>query len=301
MGVRGVDLSEHQSALDVESVLRANDVGFALIRTNYGANHDDQWFQSHADAAERAGALVVPYVYILASDILGSIDDAVRVAGGRYESIVVDWEAGSGGGAELRRAHELLWERGLNTPVVYDPKWYWESVGSPDLSWMQGRVRGHWKSWYPDNTPRSFDDALGRVPTTVWNDNRGGIPTVIVQFTSTGRLNGYGGNLDLNYFPGSRAELATLLGGDDEMNWETFKEFQERYEFFLGRPDGNDATWEQGPSRKETFKILLDAAKKVSAPAPVQLTPEDRAEIVKEIRAGLADEVANLLAARLKE
>lgn len=215
MGVRGIDISEHQRLMDVERVVRANDVGFVFVRTNYGAHHDDLYFHQHADAAERAGAIVVPYVYILASDIRGSIADFARIVGTRYRNAIVDWEHGSGGGAELREAHELLWELGYDTPVVYDPKWYWESVGSPDVSWMRGRVKGHWKSWYPDNQPRTFADALARVPTYVWDDNRGGIPTVIVQFTGTGRLDGYGDNLDLNYFPGSRAELAALLGGDD--------------------------------------------------------------------------------------
>lgn len=225
MGIRGIDISEHQRTMDVERVVRENGIDFAFIRTNYGANHDDAWFHSHADAAERGGAIVVPYVYILASNIRGSIDDCVRIINGRYSSAIVDWEHDSGGGRELRDAHELLWERGFSTPVVYDPKWYWESVGSPDLSWMQGKVSGHWKSWYADNTPRSFDDALSRVPGYVWDDNRGGIPTVIVQFSGTGRLSGYGSNVDLNFYPGTREELAALLGGDSMSEQSVFKAF----------------------------------------------------------------------------
>lgn len=212
MGVRGIDISEHQSGADVERVVRENDIGFAFVRTNYGSNHDDLYFHQHCDAAERGGAIVLPYVYILAPDVRGSIGDCVRIIAGRYRSALVDWETGSGGGAELRRAHEFLWEEGFDTPLAYDPKWYWESVGSPDLSWMRGKVKGHWKSWYPDDTPRGFDAGLEKVPGYVWDDNRGGVPTRIVQFTGTGRLSGYGGNLDLNYFPGSREELAVLLG-----------------------------------------------------------------------------------------
>lgn len=219
MGIKGIDISEHQRYLDVEKVVRDNDIDFAFIRTNYGANHDDLYFHQHADAAERAGAIVVPYVYILASDIAGSIDDCVRIIGGRYKSVIVDWEEGSGGGGELRRAHELLWERGFETPLVYDPKWYWESpaVGSPDLSWMQGKVKGHWKSWYFDRLARTFADALSKVPDYVWDDARGGIPTLIVQFTGTGRLNGYDANLDLNFFRGTKEELAAILRGDNDM------------------------------------------------------------------------------------
>lgn len=222
MGVKGIDISEHQSTMNVERVARDNNIEFGFVRTNYGANHDDLYFHQHADALERAGAIIVPYVYILASDIRGSIDDAVRIIGSRYKTCIVDWEHDSGGGAELRQAHELLWERGFSTPVVYDPKWYWELVGSPDVSWMQGRVKGHWKSWYADNVPKSYDAALAQVPGYVWQDNRGGIPTVIVQFTGTGRLSSYGSNVDLNYFPGSRQELEALLGHEgDDMSWDT--------------------------------------------------------------------------------
>lgn len=215
MGVRGIDISEWQSAMDVERVARDNRIEFGFVRTNYGANHDDAYFHRHADALERAGAMVLPYVYPLASDTRGSIDDAVRIIGGRYKSCIVDWENDSGDGSHLRLAHELLWQRGFSTPVVYDPKWYWERMGSPDVSWMQGRVQGHWKSWYADTNPKAYDAALAQVPDYVWQDNRGGIPTLIVQFTGTGRLSGHGGNLDLNYFPGTRAELAALLGGQE--------------------------------------------------------------------------------------
>jgi hypothetical protein len=217
LGIRGIDISEHQRLMDVERVVRENNIDFVFVRTNYGANHDDLWFTSHCDAAERAGAIVVPYVYILASDIRGSIDDCERIIGGRYKVVIVDWEDGSGGGNELRQAHELLWERGFSTPFVYDPKWYWESVKSPDLSWMQGQVKGHWKSWYYDRLARTFEDALSKVADYVWDDARGGIPTLIVQFTGTGRLNGYDGNVDLNWFPGTREELTALIGGNDDM------------------------------------------------------------------------------------
>lgn len=300
MGVRGIDISEHQASLDVEKVARDNGVGFAFVRTNYGAHHDDRWFHSHCDAAERAGALIVPYVYVLASDIRGSIDDAQRIAGGRYESMIVDWEHGSGGGAELRRAHELLWERGFTTPVVYDPKWYWESVGSPDVSWLRGRVRGHWKSWYADNQARSFDDALARVPAYVWDDNRGGIPTVIVQFTGTGRLNGYGGNLDLNYFPGSRAELAELLGSEDvNLNEQRVPvsgapedDYTEMADIALGAAVGN----------ARSANVKLDEL--LNRPG-VELTEAQLDALADRVAGRLggtfAGQVADLLAARLRD
>lgn len=222
MPERGIDISEWQVGMDVERVVRENGLSFVMVRTNYGSNHDDLQFHRHCDGAERGGAIVTPYVYPLASDTRGSIDDAVRIIGGRYDRCIVDWEEGSGGGDHLRAAHERVWEHGLSTPVVYDPTWYWERQGSPNLDWMgqSGRIGGRWKSWYPDYDPGSFDAILRKLASYVWNDSRGGISTRIVQFTSSGRLNGWGGNLDLNYFPGSRSELEALLTGDDAMSPE---------------------------------------------------------------------------------
>lgn len=217
MPERGMDISEWQEGMDVERVVRENNLSFVMVRTNYGSNHDDLQFHKHCDGAERGGAIVTPYVYPLASDTYGSVDDSVRIIGGRYDRCIVDWEEGSGGGDQLRAAHERVWEHGLSTPLTYDPTWYWERQGRPNQDWMgqSGRIGGRWKSWYPDYVAGSFDEVLKKIPNSVYGDSRGGIATRIVQFTSSGRLSGWGGNLDLNYFPGSREELAALLGGDD--------------------------------------------------------------------------------------
>jgi len=214
LGLRGIDISNHQSAMDVERVVRENDIEFVFILTNDGT-FVNVHFHAQADAAERAGAIVLPYVY-LRPNWAQTIDVHLSVVGDRYGASIVDVEEGSGGWAETYAAHQRLWAAGQRTPLVYFPNFYWQRVGSPDLSPLKSGVGGHWKSWYADSDPRSFDDALSRVPGYVWNDNRGGIPVSILQFTGTGRLSGYGSNVDLNFFPGTRTELAALLGGGNE-------------------------------------------------------------------------------------
>jgi hypothetical protein len=234
MPERGIDISEWQEGMDVERVVRENGLSFVMVRTNYGSNHDDAQFHKHCDGAERGGAIVTPYVYPLASDTYGSIDDCVRIIGGRYDRCIVDWEEGSGGGDQLRAAHERVWEHGLSTPLVYDPTWYWERQGRPNMDWMgqSGGIGGRWKSWYPDYDPGSFDAILRKLAGSVWSDSRGGIATRIVQFTSSGRLSGWGKNLDLNYFPGSLDELHDLLGGDDmgQLTGRQAEMFQQIYD-----------------------------------------------------------------------
>src|SRR5687768_1948371 len=118
MGEKGIDISEWQAGMDVERVCRENNISFVFVRSNYGSAHDDLHFHRHCDGAERAGAIVTPYVYPLATDTRGSIDDAVRIIAERYDRVCVDWEEGSGGGDHLRLAHERCWEHGLDTRVV---------------------------------------------------------------------------------------------------------------------------------------------------------------------------------------
>jgi hypothetical protein len=211
MPVRGLDISNHQGSMDVERVVRDNGIGFVAILTNDGTFRN-QYFAAQAAAARRGGATVVPYVY-LRPNVAQTIAVHLEVSRG-FGSSIVDVEDGSGGVAEIRAAHEQLWAAGRVTPLLYLPQFYWEKIGRPDVSFLGARVAGLWKSWYPDDTARGYDAGLGKVPGYVWGAAISGLPVRMVQFTGTGRLTGYGSNVDLNYFPGSRAELDAILEGN---------------------------------------------------------------------------------------
>lgn len=212
MPVRGIDISNHQSTMDVERVVRDNGIGFVAILTNDGTFRNVH-FRAQADAARRGGATVVPYVY-LRPNVEQTIGVHLEMSAG-FGASIVDVEDGSGGVAEIRKAHEHLWRVGRRTPLLYLPQFYWEKIGRPDVSFLAGRVVGLWKSWYPDNTARGYDAGVDMLPGRVWQQPISGLPVVMVQFTGTGRLPGYNANLDLNYYPGSRQELDAILEGDD--------------------------------------------------------------------------------------
>jgi hypothetical protein len=298
MGERGIDVSEWQAGMDTERVSRDNGLTFAMVRTNYGSNHDDLQFHKLCDGFEKAGVIVTPYSYPLETDTRGSIDDAVRIIGGRYDRLDVDWEVGSGGGDHLRAAHERVWEHGLKTPLVYDPAWYYQQVGSPNVDWMgqSGRIAGRWKSWYPDNVPGSFDAVLAKLPASVWNDNRGGIPTQIVQFSSSVRFVGWDKNTDANYFRGTHEQLVALLTGEEDMiSKEEFFTWMTEWHIYRSRPKGGQPTWEDGPTVPETLAMIQtkvdatfaelsdDETKILTALRALggSLTPEQQAELIK--------------------
>jgi hypothetical protein len=309
MGEKGIDISEWQAGMDVERVCRENAFTYVMVRTNYGPSHDDLQFHRHCDGAERAGAIVTPYVYPLATDTRGSIDDAIRIIGGRYDRAIVDWENGSGGGDHLRAAHERVWEHGLKTPVVYDPAWYYRQVGSPNVDWMgqSGRIGGRWKSSYPDNIPGTFEEILKKVPDAWWNDTRGGITTQILQFSSVVRAKGWEGkNLDGNYFRGTHDQLVALLtSGEEEdvleypRDYPAFEQMFQRALVYSSRDKGPEPTHENGPTIPERVNHIKSTVDDLAArPAgTITLTPENLAVI----RTGLAEEIVDLMDARARD
>lgn len=216
--IPGFDISNHQDDMDVEAVVRANGFRYCFILTNDGTviNHH---FHRQADAAERAGAIVRPYVY-LRPNVQQTIDIHTGIVQGRYDDSIVDVEDGSGGWDEVWRAHNILWERGFETSLLYWPNFHWSSMGRPNLSPLRRSdanplgVKAHWKSWYPDRNYEDFGTVLAKVPQYVWADSRGDIPVRIVQITGTGKVNGYDDNVDLNAFAGTIEELAELLGDE---------------------------------------------------------------------------------------
>lgn len=285
MPVRGMDISNHQAGMNVERVVRENGFGYVFILTNDGT-FVNRYFHAQADAAERAGAIVRPYVY-LRPNWAQTIDIHLGIVNGRYGDTIVDVEDGSGGWHETWSAHNRLWDKGQDTNLLYWPNFHWSEMGRPDLSPLAKKVRGHWKSWYPDRNWDTFDTAWSKVPSYVWNDARGGIPVKIVQFTGTGRVSGYDAHVDLNYFAGSRAELEALLGGDDMAANEDIRGY-----FWDGKPEMpriqiGDAL-ANTLNRSESIDART-ARMEVMLAALQQELSDDEVKILAEIRRGGVD------------
>lgn len=204
MGIRGIDISNHQATMDVEHVVRENNIDFVIVQANDGTFRN-VYFQSQIEAARRGGAIVAAYMY-QRPNWQQTVDNFKSIVSKDIPAIV-DVEDGSGNVDITYSIHRDLWANGYKTPTLYLPKWYWDKIGQPSLTGLPSI----WKSWYPNTTPDSYENHLAKVPSSVWTGH-GGLPVNILQFSGTGRLEGYSGNVDLNYFPGTKEELANLFG-----------------------------------------------------------------------------------------
>lgn len=210
MGVFFLDISNHQGR-DIDwAAVRREGYEAVYIKCSQGDWFRDAWFRRHAEAATAAGMAVAAYHYQETQSAASQISTIMAVTEGRYP-VIPDVEDGSGHTDITRWIVDGLRAKGVTVPWAYIPKWWWQKIGSPNLAGLPPLI----KSWYPDNVRRYGAAGLGLIPQYVWDKyNATAPPVVAVQFTSSGILDCYPGPLDLNYFPGTIADLRAAWGLD---------------------------------------------------------------------------------------
>lgn len=195
--IYGVDVSNHQEQFDF--------IGwdFAFIKSSEGTGFKDGRFTQHVANARAAGCLVAAYHYVRGGDVQGQFDN-IRSMVPTDIPVILDVEDGAGSVDSIKQLAAKLRAAGYAVPLTYFPRWYWNSIGQPDLSGLAPL----WLSWYPDYKPRPREQAYAMVPGS-GKQPFGGIDSApVIQFTST--------PFDQNAFDGTRDQLAALLGSRQE-------------------------------------------------------------------------------------
>lgn len=206
-GVFGVDVSAYQPNFDF---MAACNEGYywAAIKATEGSGWKSAYYAAQIVRARNAGQAVVAYHYQSTQSVAAQIANVVSMVS-TDTPVAIDVELGSGGVDITRALVDGLRAKGYRVPFIYLPKWYWQGhLGSPGLAGLPP----NWVSWYPDNVARFGSAGLSLVPESVWA-GFGGLPVIAVQFTSSGRVANYpGGNIDLDFYRGTRAMFLALIG-----------------------------------------------------------------------------------------
>jgi len=200
----GIDVSKWQHGATVNwEKIRADGVTFTFIKATEAANYTNPYFAGDWAGARRAG--VYRGAYHFARPSVGSAARQARyfvhkagTFGGRgVLPPVLDLESTGGLGVTSLREWTRTWLQTVTRltgrrPIIYTSPYFWESeLGNAQnftdyRLWIahygttHPRVPGGWKTW------------------TFW------------QRSSTGRVNGISGAVDINRFNGTHARLATL-------------------------------------------------------------------------------------------
>lgn len=174
----------------------------AMVKATQSTNYVNPDYTPAKARAAKAGAYFCAYHFLTAGNAIAQAQFAFAHVG-KTIPLMLDWETTVGSSPSVKDAQAFVTEyKALGGKVVllYLPKWYWQDLGSPSLSWFAGQGMFLVSSDYQAYT----DDGPG------WT-GYGGMSVKVWQFSSTRSVNGY--LVDLNAFKGTKAQFETLVSG----------------------------------------------------------------------------------------
>lgn len=191
MSLNGIDISNWQAGIDLAAVPS----DFVICKATQGTGYTSPDCCRQVELAMSCGKLFGVYHYVSGGNAKAEVDffvDSVKNWVGKG-TLCVDWEQGDnsawGDLAYLDAVCRRIIERTGVVPLVYASQavFPWDAAKALNA--------GSWVAQYADMNPTGYQDAP-------WNE--GAYACAIRQYSSNGRLPGYGGALDLNKFYGDR-------------------------------------------------------------------------------------------------
>jgi lysozyme len=206
MVMRGIDISKWQSGIDLSAV----NADFVIVKATEGIGYVDKSCDGFFQKALSLGKKLGFYHFARPTN------DAVREAEYFYSNCrgyfgkgipILDWESGNTSNvAWAKRWLDRVYQLSGVKPVIYMSE---SVVNANNWSAVAAADYGLWVAKYCDNNPDynySMANAGNRPHVKWWKFY------CMWQWTSTGRLNGYSGNLDCNVFYGDGSTWDAYVG-----------------------------------------------------------------------------------------
>ena len=187
MTLNGIDISSYQSGIDLTVV----PCDFVIIKATQGTGYVNPDCDRAYQQAKRAGKLRGTYHYVGGGNAVAEADYYANNIKGylRDGLLAIDWEAEQnsawGNEAYLEQLVRRVIERAGIKPLIYSMASRYAQVAAV----AKKLDCGLWIAEYADMNPTGYQ-------AHPWRE--GAYACAIRQYASTGRLNGWGGNLDLN-------------------------------------------------------------------------------------------------------
>jgi GH25 family lysozyme M1 (1,4-beta-N-acetylmuramidase) len=232
MPIFGIDVSRHQG-LEVDwAKVRASGIDFMFARASL-ATTPDGTYRDNVRRARRAGVPVVgAYHFLYPRSAVSPVEqarlfvDRIQNADGILTMLDVELDRNPKTGetfvptiSDARSfATEFARLTGNHTLLMYAPAWYWNGhIGNPPASDLGPLCASLYVPVDVDDHDRpirmSVARAFGKVTSGFWKARHGGWKkATVLQFSSWGKVAGYGGRLDLDAFNGTVPKLLALTG-----------------------------------------------------------------------------------------
>ena len=204
--LKGIDISHHQKGIDLGAI----DTDFVICKATEGNGYTDEMCDTFYQKAKSLGKKLG--VYHFARPDLGNTAEAeadwfIKETLGYHKEamLILDWESGNLKDTTwARKWLDRVYSKTGVRPVIYMSASVMRSANWGDV--VAGDY-GLWVANYGSNDGTAQDSVFDKYPLKYWDFY------ALWQYTSVGRLNGYNGNLDLNYFSGDSSAWDKYAGG----------------------------------------------------------------------------------------
>lgn len=190
--MNGIDISSWQTGINLDLV----PCDFVICKATQGVGYVNPDCDRAYQQAKKAGKCLGVYHYASGNDAVAEAEFFLKnIQGYIGEAILVlDWESAQNANfGKCDFTWCKTWLDYVTAKTGVKPMLYISASIIPRFNGIGDY--GLWVAQYPNYTPTGYQE-------TPWNE--GAYTCAIRQYSSTGRLNGYGGNLDLNKFYGDR-------------------------------------------------------------------------------------------------
>jgi LysM repeat protein len=205
--LNGIDISGWQRGINLSAVAPS----FAIIKATGGTGFVNPALFEQYNGAKSAGILKGLYHFAHERGYQGSaVDEAnhflrtIRDLIDGETILVLDWEGDN--------VHDTGWAKTFADTVLaatgIKVLFYMNLSASNSHNWSAVQAAGYslWLAQYPSNAKQGYGPLASMGNARGWN-------VVMWQYSQTGRLGGYNGDLDLNVFYGERNAWKSIAGG----------------------------------------------------------------------------------------
>lgn len=213
--MNGIDIASYQTGIDLSVV----PCDFVIIKATEGVNYTNPDFTRAYTQAKEQNKLIGIYHYANGAGATAEADYFLSVVGDRVGDaiLVLDWEQG-GNSAFGSVSYAKQWLDHVYSKTKVRPLIYMSKSVTYGYNWSAvAPNHGLWVAQYADTNPTNYQ-------SNPWTDTNGygaWSSPVIFQYTSTGRLSGWSGNLDLNLAYMDATAWSKYAQGDNYVAPET--------------------------------------------------------------------------------
>ena len=206
--LKGIDISKWQAGINLSAL--GNQVDFVICKATEGVGYTDKNCDGFYQEAKRLGKKLGVYHFArpdLGNTAIAEADYFVKETLGYHKEaiLVLDWERGNLKNVTWAKQWlDRVYEKTGVKPLIYMSA---SVMRSADWSSVVKADYGLWVANYGANNGIANESAFNKYPLKYWSFY------ALWQYTSVGRLSGYNGNLDLNYFSGDKSAWDKYAGG----------------------------------------------------------------------------------------